>query len=344
MFSQAFKLFDEGLSATRAYVQMSDAAKALSTCQVDGLPQNVAERVNFLRSEQLSSASWRILDHCLAVSRGYALYEQMIERLLADWLSCLLEGAVLSDLPAAVQTSYRNGLGEMLRMIEHDRFEHITLPNVIANYDRALRNKSFDLTPEILTFHQRNLRMSELNDLLLKAGIGAINQWVEGSSALKTYFGEKSRTYDLVESRLTEFVKYRNDAAHGITRVDSILGTEKISEEFDFLAELSRSIFEFVSHNWIDNRLERGKVHFFGQNTKNYQGNVAIIACEAVDLRVGETIAVRGPSFCKFLEIISMQVEDEDVERLTVANPKLVGFKLTTPIPMRGEVFKVYEP
>src|SRR5262245_54767141 len=84
-----------------------------------------------LRDEYAATApgdtEWRLYDHCAAVTRLYAIYEQFVTAAVGLWLSQLpdLYGPY-GSLPESVRNAHRMGTGDILIHHGGDRYAHLT--------------------------------------------------------------------------------------------------------------------------------------------------------------------------------------------------------------------------
>ncbi|UOA28237.1 hypothetical protein DSM107133_02982 [Pseudosulfitobacter sp. DSM 107133] len=102
---------------------------------------------------------WRVMDHCSAVGRIYAVYEHFCENVLHDWLHFLSARKPFLDLPEQIVGSYRTGFAHIVSRLPSPRYDHLSVEDLVSGYDAALKGEStYSLAPECLTHHQSNLR------------------------------------------------------------------------------------------------------------------------------------------------------------------------------------------
>lgn len=337
MFTPSFESFSAGLADVRSYLRANVAARNLTYGTPFDLGEAAAE-ISTHFDDAPSAVSWRVSDHCASVSRAYAVYERFCERLLGDWLSELTAGKAFKELPEKVQKSYKEGFSDMLRMIEQDRFNHLSLGRLVNDFNDALSGRSCNLSPEVIVHHERNLRFLELSDLFGRVGISGLKEWVEGSRCMKNHFAEKARTFDLTESRLSDLIQYRNDASHGVTSVDEILGHEELEQFLDFLLAFGQCLFELCLSEWVQDQIERENTSVAGQVTKIYSDNIVIVAFEPGELNVGDTVIARHRTSCQLCRVESIKLQDESRDSIVVGSTTLLGLQLNASVPMRSDL------
>ena len=96
---------------------------------------------------------WRIIDHCAAVTRIYAIFEQFVHEMIREHLSLLQSRIPFSDLPNAIPPSYRKGIAEILSKKDGPRFGELDLGQLISGYNNALAGQNYTLEPRAMFAH-----------------------------------------------------------------------------------------------------------------------------------------------------------------------------------------------
>ena len=187
---------------------------------------------------------WRVIDHCAAVTRIYAIYEQFAQEMIREHLSLLQVHIAFADLPERLKTSYRRGLAAILEKKEGPRYGHLNLPALIAQYDRALSGNPYVLEPLALLMQEQNLRLPELMRLFADCGIADVDMWIEKHSTIRAFFAKHGRVGASAEHEMAELIKYRNDAAHGSISVDELPGLDYLFEFCDFVSAICEALSE----------------------------------------------------------------------------------------------------
>lgn len=75
---------------------------------------------------------WRIYDHCAAVTKLYAIYENFVEDLIRDWLMLLPQLCPnYSNLEERIRSTHQLGVGRLLIDLKKKRYEHLILEDVV---------------------------------------------------------------------------------------------------------------------------------------------------------------------------------------------------------------------
>lgn len=269
---------------------------------------------------------WRVIDHCTAVTRIYAIYEQFAQEMLREHISLLQSRMKFDDLSSDLKKAYRKGLAEILLKKDGPRYGNLNLSDIISQYDRALSGKSYALEPQALLITEQNLRIPELNRLYAASGISNVDGWIEKHSAVMTFFSPGGRLGASAEHEMAELIKYRNDAAHGSMNVDNLLGLDYLFEFCDFIASVCIALSERVQMTGIDCLLASGGAEKRGNVSESFRSNLVLIAKVTGRFAVGDTIYLYGESYCMKREILSLQLDDVPLEELTLVEATEVGF------------------
>jgi hypothetical protein len=92
----------------------------------------------FSRDSVPTTSDWRVIDHGLAVTRIYAVYEQFAHEMIREHLVLMQTNIKFIDLPQNIQDSYRNGIAEILNKKNSSRYKDLDLTAVVTQYHNAL--------------------------------------------------------------------------------------------------------------------------------------------------------------------------------------------------------------
>lgn len=272
---------------------------------------------------------WRVIDHCTAVTRVYAIYEQFAQEMIREHLSLLQSRMAFEDLPDETRKAYRKGLAEILLKKDGPRYGNLNLPDMIAQYDRALTGKSYVLEPQALLITEQNLRMQELNRLFTACGIASVDVWLEKHGAVVSFFAKEGRLAASAEHEMAELIKYRNDAAHGSINVDNLLGLDYLYEFCDFISSVCQALSERVQMTAIERLLSVGAAQKVGQVSECFRSNTVLVAKVTGRFLVGDTIYLCGENYCLKREILSLQIQDIAHNSVFLDEVTEVGFGIS---------------
>ncbi len=332
-----------GATALTSYITANDGMRSvLGRLPICSEPTELEFELTSLRHTAPTIPQWRILDHCSAVGRIYALYEQFAESILSEWIEFRSADVKFPDLPKGLKDGYTEGFPYILSMLHKNRYEHLSRENLVAQYHQALSGSSrYKLQSECLTHHQNNLRWDDLGQIFARCGIDGIGIWVQQSKSLQLHFQSTRKIQEQTSTKLKELVEYRNAAAHGTVAVDEILGTQKLIDIIQFVMCLCDTLSQLVNHEALKVMLEDGRVSCVGTITENLSSNIVIAIVEGVVLKTGSLIAVSTDSSYHRMTIESIQINGTPLAEVNIANAKEIGMKLNSNAPKRGRIIPI---
>ncbi len=273
-------------------------------------------------------AAWRVYDHCAFITRLYAVYESYVYELVRLWLDQITR--VLPawvDLPQSLSDSYRAGVGVLLQKYGGPRTEHLTEMGIIEGLHAGLSGLGhYTLLPDAFFVDLQNLRESELAHLCARVGLPDAQKWLVAHPTLVAHCTSNSFT---VTSGLKDFVEYRNEAAHGATHVDEVLGFTECRLLHEFIDLLCEALGQFVLWNLCREALARDVCQQLGTTTEYFKRpDASIITMTEAELTLGDILVIRGPTECYQAHILSLQVNGTNVESVRASNGQEIGVRL----------------
>lgn len=319
----------EGLKAVRQHISFSanlrtQVGQPSFGCKSEG---EKCFDIAAVLGEAPDATSWRVIDHCSAITRTYALFEAFVAQLLREYLAFLAGAYKLSELGDEFVTKYTRGIGQMLVDQDKPRYGNIAVATVIADAMAALSNRTpYQIQPEAMLRSEQNLRMAELQRLFGHCGLSGIENWVSKHRAIEAFFAAQSRLSETAASELKQIVDYRNEAAH--SDVDQVLGTEVLVEVTEFFEALLQSITDFVQYDTLRRAKELGKAQVLGVITERFHDDIVVAKIANSTLRVGETIYIHGKGLTMIGVIKSIQLDDVNHDIAQMADEREVGLRL----------------
>lgn len=327
MYQGFLRRAQDSMSAVTRHLRTSNALRSMLWDDPGQSPE-----IARLFIDPPNSVEWRIIDQSAAVSRIYAIYEGFVHELIRDYVSVLERVVEFEKLDASFTTAYRLGVSSMLKKIDHNRYSHISLPNLVESYAEALSGaSSYRLVSDALLTHERNLQMPDLVTVFSTVGIGGIDKWVENHQAIMDFFGEKDRLGANASSELKLLVQSRNDAAHGGLSIDDLTGLEQLIEYVDFGMALAEALADRVQLAVIDASIAKGYSIELGTATEVIKHRMVAIGALKGTIETEGTIYFCGNGFCFENQIASIQIDDLDVTGVSLLEPVEVGIRFLKP-------------
>lgn len=271
---------------------------------------------------------WRVIDHCAAVTRIYAIYEHFAHEIIRERLVLLQQNFLFSQLPSGVRTAYRIGLSRILEKKESPRFKEVILPDLVQQYRNALHDEEYAFEPAAFLLQEQNLRLPELGRLMAGCGVEGIEGWIEKHQRMVGFFHDSDRLTNSAESELAELIKYRNEAAHGGIVVDDVLGLNVLLEFCDFVQVLCESLAERVQLVGLEDLEKKQLASYCGIADTCIKGELVIAGYFTGTFKKGQTIYLRGEGYCLERRIMNIQMENLDKEEVIASLPTDLGFLL----------------
>ncbi len=334
MYSSFLYRTQEAISALKKHIQTSDRFR---TAVFDGTLKCASGTPCFdlaLNSVKTApdSLHWRIIDHCTAVTRIYAIYEQFTHEMIREHLSFLQDRLSFSELPDAIRSSYRLGIARILERKEGPRFADLDLAHLIAGYDRALAGENYTLEPRAMLIHEQNLRLPELQRLMKTCSIDNVEPWIEKHPAVEKFFNIEDRLTSSATKEMNELIKYRNDAAHGSIDISDILDSNGLIEFCDFISVVCEAISERVQLSGLNLIEKNDMIDNLGSIKELFRDNMIAIGSVLGFFKVGITVYICGETYCFERKIISLQLNDEQYDSLILTVTTELGMGFNAPV------------
>lgn len=331
MFSDEYEGLCAELDAIVAHSRANAEMRAvLSRVERQLEPTIIHNDLCALRGLAPEDIRWRVMDHCSAVGRLYAVYEHFCENVLHEWLYFLSARKPFLDLPEQIVGSYQTGFAHIVSRLPSPRYDHLSIEDLVSGYDTALKGElTYSLAPECLSHRQSNLRWNELTEIYRRFGILDVGEWLSKDDEIKDFFGNAgARTVEQITSKLSELVQYRNDASHGLVSVDEILGQQQFMEFATFIRVLCSSLNALHRRYALALLQETGDAQKIGTLTEKFRGNVVIVKVTNGTLEKGQAISFLADGYCVERRVLSMQVDDVEVSAMSFVGEVEVGIKL----------------
>jgi RiboL-PSP-HEPN len=281
---------------------------------------------------------WQVYDHCSAVTRLYAIYENFVENIITDWI-VLLPNLFpnYSDLAEEVRSTHQIGVAQLLQELKKkkSRFEHLSVEEVIRGLFLGVSNSDnqYDLVPEAFLLHDQNLRKEALEKLFADAGLPKAWNWIERHRDMKFFIEEVRANENTPEGELKQLIDYRNESAHGGI-VSSFLDTNTLLALCDFVEALCRSLAELITYKIIERRKSIGQINQVGKITEWFKKpNAGVAIVKNTSLSVGNFIFLVNEriSYCQLAIIQNIQLNEENQEKVAIVDETEVGLKFDIP-------------
>lgn len=278
-----------------------------------------------------NSTSTSIKEYSLAstITRLYAVFENLVESLISDYLDAISELIPYEQLPEKFRKEYRLGVSIILGKLDHERYAHLSLENIVNWYHDAISNKQpYKIITQALTRHDENLRMSALNEMFGKINLLQLTVWLCKHPRIKQYYSGNSPTEEQLANELKDLVQLRNDAAHG--SLDNLEGEDELIKRCDFIEAILISICSFVRNELLLKLEDANQLIIIGTVTEVFNRSQAFILTlnKGVTLKILKPIYFRDGSDCYMQAVNSIKLDNQSFNSVLAKIDKIeVGLK-----------------
>lgn len=319
----------ESFEAIRRHITFSASLRGqIGAPELECADGNVkCSEVRRIMREASDTTNWRVIDHCAAVTRSYALFESFVMEVLREYLAFLSCSYKMSALGPEFGVRYTRGIGKILQDQQKHRYRNLNIATVISGASEALGDKDgYQIQVEALLRTEQNLRMAELHRLFNDCGLTGLESWIGSHAAVQAFFADQARLSDTASSELKQIVDYRNEAAHG--DVDDVLGPDVLIEFTYFFEAMCRSLLDVIQYDTIRRAKELNRAAVVGFISEQFRDDIVVAKVSNATLTVGDKLYVFKKGLTLIAEVKSIQLDDEDVETVTAVEEMEVGLRL----------------
>ena len=301
-------------------------------------PQKAAlELLSLPRSNMIDEKMFR---HCSVVGRLYAVYENFVEDLLVYWYTKLPCYFKHEELNESFKSKYRVGISKLVKDIDKRRYKHLVLDHILETYLKGISNNPpWAIVSDALILHETNLRRNELESLFCCTGIDGYWAMLEKSEDIADYI-ESYDSETSLEKLIENFVNIRNEAVHGAP--DELLGIEELKSWVRFILIVCASMANIIMLKIIQNQTMLIPDICIGRVIEKFRNNIVVALCKNGKLDLNQDIFAVRPTSIVFAKIISLQVNDRDVETISFdGNEVEVGIKTNVELQRDATIFGV---
>ena len=290
---------------------------------------------------------WQVYDHCAALTRLYAVFEQYVGELVDEYVRLLPQLYVkYTDLPESITNQHRVGIGTILLKIGvKGPYKELEEQAIVRELAVGLSGATeYKLLPDAFFIERQNLRFDVLCKLFRSLDLDDCVTFINEHSAVKQFIKHERADTSTVEKELGDFIDYRNEAAH--KQVENVLSSEEIGATGRFLIALGDALADMVDERVLRQRMDLNQYAIvLGITEIHHDGYVVIGTPDAeVRLAVGDEVIVFGTGTCSRAILESLRIGDRDEPEMTGNGVTEVGLRLSRPVPTPAELRKIKLP
>jgi hypothetical protein len=308
---------------------------------VHTVPQQASEAWMKLKEQQPNKAAWQIYDHCAAFTRLYALYEEFVVDLTSEFLK-LLPSIYDSyhDLPEAVKVQHRLGAGQILLKLGKDGpYKDHDEKNIIQIFSQGFSGqRGYSLLEDAFFVDQQNYRSEIVAKIFSYLGVEECWGWVKNHPAVIEHMERERDEQDTPEKVLSDFIKNRNEAAHG--SVDNIVALSDVLSIADFILAISKALAELAAKQVIKRQIELGQVERLGAVVHNFKGAIVGAKMNAVTIAAGDSVVIFAKQACYTAKIESIRSKSTPFDTIQLTEGQEIGLELSLRVKKGAEIYR----
>jgi hypothetical protein len=288
---------------------------------------------------------WQVIDHCAAITRLYALYEQFIEAVVTSHIDLLpTVYPQYTTLPECVRKQHRVGAGQILQKWSATSiYNHLTEPVITAGLVDGLRGlPQYRLLSDAFLTDVENYRPSALRKLFGYIDFADCVAYLHKHPTTVDFIKAEFGNADTLDGILGQIVQLRNEAAHG--NVASVLSSTELCRYVEFVFVVCRVLAEMVERRSLNLRITSGHCEELGTVIHRFSDSIVGIQSEAAEWRKGEKVAAKTPTSAKAVEICSIEVNRSAVTDVTAQAGQQIGIKLSEPLSVGTKLYRIVPP
>lgn len=336
MFPALLTKIIQQVDTVRRSIETSDQARNILSASGD------LGQLAPLKLTSPSTTDWRIYDHCAALTRLYAIYENFVEDIVTDLLSALPALFKYMELTHSFHDEHRYGVANVLQKLGQYKYKGLSAEEIVKDYYEATAGiaDNYKILPKTVLRYEQNLRMNILEGIFSRLGISDLQGWIAGHRLIDDFIRNVRGGQNTIEAELTSFIQYRNEAAHG--EVVNVLGKEALLEHCAFIEALCQAVYERVSHWVITRRLDVGAAIEVGKVTEVFKDNIVIATVRNANVEAGASLLFVDDRYFVRATILNIQVEGVDQKKVEVGHDEEeLGFKTSHRVKMNSRIIDI---
>jgi len=258
-----------------------------------------------LRDVAPQKADWLVHDHCSAVMRIYAIFEQCIEDLAREYLG---EMPVLfptyNELPPATITQHRIGVAHILqRLAKEGHYARHSEADVLRGIAEGNAGRPYSLLVDAFLIDPQNYRADLIIKVFRTLGFEDIWSGAEKFSSLRDFMQSRDPNED-PKGLLKKIVDERNLASH--TRPTDFWAPDEMQSLSTFVEILVRSICEIIDRSTVLRRRDLGMLADVGKVIHKFRNDVRGVELVKTRIVEGDKLIAVAPETAAEVTVLSL--------------------------------------
>lgn len=341
MFSTVITQLSKELEDVKEIVSWQDNLRATVFARIGDSPPIFIEdgALKAIQERAPNKLAWQLFDHCAAVSRIYALFEQAVGDLVAEYLAFLPGIAPdYADLHENTRLQYRLGVAQILSKWKSTKslYSYLTEDVIAAGLADGLRKKPYSLLRDAFLIDTDNYRTDTITRIFKRFGFEDSFSWVRKAPSIQEFCDNLGT--DSADSYLNEFVLVRNEAAHG--NIQSISSAKEIIAYAEFIRLVVEELAALLRSHMLRTGVTAGCAQVLGEVLHVFSGNIVGVSSSSLSTIKNGDKLYAGNKRIEPVTIVSLRVGAVDYPEIALTAGFEFGAKLDKKIPAGSSLYR----
>lgn len=307
----------------------------------------IAHDLARLTSNTPNKLDWQIYDHCAALTRLYAAYEQYVGELVTEYVRLLPKLYIkYSDLPDSITTQHRIGVGHILLKIgEKGPYKNLEEQVIVHELSVGLSGASeYTLLADAFFIDRQNLRFEMLCRLFSALGFKHCGRSINRHPQVLEFIKAERADTSSAEKELSDFIEYRNEAAH--RKVENVLAVDAIGAIGRFTVAVATALAEMVEEGVLQRRMALNHFSPVSSISEVHHDGYVVVGTPIANanIAVGDELVLFGKNVCHRVKLETMQLNGQPVQITTGDGATEIGFRLNRRAKIGAELRRLNIP
>ncbi len=274
---------------------------------------NITEELRSIEQTSPARSVWALYDHCAAVTRLYAIFEDFVDSIVKEYLEALPSiFPNYVDLPPSVLNQHRHGVAQILSKLgDKGLYRHLSERDTLVGITDGYLGRGYSLLADAFLTDTQNYRADQINITFGYLNISDIWAGVEKHSELLNYMKSRDPN-ETARTIINKLIQDRNFAAHSVV-TDVLSGPELISLA-QFLIAIAISLSEIARKSCVTLQCSVGKRLEMFRVLHRFSNKIVGVKFLQGRVNVGDQLLVLGRDGAYRASVISIRRLDLPLE------------------------------
>jgi hypothetical protein len=287
-----------------------------------------------------AKSDWLLYDHCAAVTRLYAIFENFIENLVTEYLGFLPSlYPIYDELPQKIRTQHRIGIAQILQKIgKEGLYKEISEAKVIEGLAAGLFSNGYSLYGKAFLVDPQNYRAEMVRQIFGYLDFVDIWAGVEKHPEVINFMTSRDAN-ETPRTLLKKLVEDRNIASH--TSSSSTWSIGEMKAIAFFLEAVTIALCQIALKAIVSRQGKTEKIEQVGTVIHKFKANVVGLKCAGAPISIGDLLIVSQTHGAFTAKINSIQLGPTPHSSIVPSVGQELGLGLDCAAALKAELFRV---